>query len=80
MKKSDKSNNMYKPRHTEYLYIGVDENGELQEVLYQAKARHLVAMAGVALEQAARQLGGNFSDNVRIISDIIIEAEKSIKA
>ena len=78
MKKSDKSNNMYKPRHTEYLYIGVDENGELQEVLYQAKARHLVAMAGVALERAARQLGGNFSDNVRIISDIIIEAEKSI--
>lgn len=76
MKKSDKSNNMFKPRHAEYLYIGVDENGELQEVSYQAKARHLVAMAGVALEQAARQLGGNFSDNVRKISDITIEAEK----
>ena len=68
---------MFKPRHAEYLYIGVDENGELQEVSYQAQALHLVAMAGVALKLAARRIGGNFSDNVRKISDITIEAEKN---
>lgn len=72
---------MFNPRHAEYLYIGVDENGELQEVSYQAQALPLVAMAGVALKLAARRIGGNFSDNVRKISDITIEAEKkSIKA
>lgn len=78
MKKSDKSNNMFTPSHAEYLYVAIDDKGELREVTYNATDMHLAAMAGMALKVAASASGSNFEKRVRRIAEIVIETEKSI--